>query len=297
MSARESHPTPRALPHWRRQPSLAIAAVAAAFAAACAAPSPDGEAVAASAAAAHTAPDTATSAHGALRRVPTHFAHDPEAPLTAGFLIVDGVYNSELMAPYDVLHHTPFHTEPAPGVAVFTVSPDGGPVTTFEGLVIDAHHGFDDHPPIDILVVPSAEGSMTTDLENSAMIEWVRRTGAQARFVVSLCDGAFVLAAAGLLDGRAVTTFPGDQDRFAERFPQLDLRRGVSFVHDGPAITSEGGAKSYDPAMYLVDHLYGEAVARGVGGGLLIDWPPREPDRLPLVIAVTAGEGAATATD
>ena len=84
----------------------------------------------------------------------------------------------------------------------------------------------------------------------------------------------FVLAAAGLLEGRKVTTFPGDQDRFAEDFPSLDLVRGVSYVHDGPFLTSEGGAKSFDPAMHLVDHLYGEKVAKGVGRGLIIDWPP-----------------------
>jgi transcriptional regulator GlxA family with amidase domain len=202
-----------------------------------------------------------------------------DTPLRAGFLIVDGVYNSELMAPYDILHHTRFHTKPLPGIEVFTVSPDGEPIVSFEGLTITPHHGFDDHPPIDILVVPSAEHSMDTDLENEVMMGWVRRVGGSARFVVSLCDGAFVLAAAGLLEGRECTTFPGDQDAFAERFPALDLRRGVSFVHDGPALTSAGGAKSYDVAMYLVDHLYGEEVARRVGRGLIIDWPPTH--RLP----------------
>ena len=201
-----------------------------------------------------------------------------EAPLRAGFLIVDGVYNSELMAPYDILHHTPFHTKPLPGIEVFTVSPDGKPIVSFEGLTITPHHSFADHPPIDILVVPSAEHSMDTDLENETMMSWVRRVGGEARFIVSLCDGAFVFAAAGLLEGRECTTFPGDQDAFAERFPGLELQRGVSFVHDGPALTSEGGAKSYDVAMYLVDHLYGEEVARRVGRGLIIDWPPAAAD-------------------
>jgi transcriptional regulator GlxA family with amidase domain len=199
---------------------------------------------------------------------------DLERPLNAGFLIVDKVYNSELMAPYDIFHHSPFHTKPLPGIEVFTVSPDGEPIVSFEGLTIVPHYGFDDHPPIDILVVPSAEHSMDGDLENEAMMGWVARVGAEASFVMSLCDGAFVLAAAGLLEGRECTTFPGDQDAFAEMFPGLDLQRGVSFVHDGPALTSEGGAKSYDPAIYLVDHLYGEEVARKVGRGLIIDWPP-----------------------
>jgi transcriptional regulator GlxA family with amidase domain len=208
------------------------------------------------------------------RRVPPPVDLPTDRPLRAGFLIVDGVYNSELMAPYDILHHTPFHTDPRPGIEVFTVSPDGEPVETFEGLVIAAHHGFADHPPIDILVVPSAEGSMDRDLDDARMMDWVRRVGGEARFVMSLCDGAFVLAAAGLLDGRECTTFPTDLDRFAEMFPHLTLRRGVSFVHDANALTSQGGARSYDVALYLVDHLFGEDVARGVGRGLVIPWPP-----------------------
>lgn len=197
---------------------------------------------------------------------------DPAALLRAAFLVVDGVYNSELMAPYDIFQHTVFHTQP--GIEVFVVSPDGEPIETFEGLEIRPHHSFETAPEIDILVVPSAEHSMDSDLENQQLIGWVENVGARARFVVSLCDGAFVLARAGLLDGHAVTTFPGDLDRFAERFPQLDVRRGVSFVHAGKILTSAGGARSYDVAMYLVAHLYGDDVARGVGGGLIIDWPP-----------------------
>lgn len=196
-----------------------------------------------------------------------------ERPLRAGFLVVDGVYNSELMAPYDVLHHTVFHTDP--GIEVFTVSPDGEPVTTFEGLRLVPHHSFESAPPIDVLVVPSAEGSMGRDLEDRRMIDWVRKTAAQARFVVSLCDGAFVLAEAGLLDGRSATTFPGDYETFAARYPEVSLKVNVSFVHDGELLTSQGGAKSYDVALYLVDHLYGEEVARGVGRGLILPWPPK----------------------
>jgi len=223
-----------------------------------------------------TAPAKAESAPPWLRLEPPELPDDRR--LNVGFLVIDGVYNTELTAPYDVFQHTIFHTEHTepkrPGMEVFTVSPDGEPVTTFEGLVLDPHHGFDSAPPIDVLVVPSAEHNMDADLENEELIRWVRETGERALFVVSLCDGAFVLAQAGLLDGRACTTFPGDQDRFAETFPELDLHRGVSFVHDGPALTSEGGAKSFDVAMYLVDHLYGEVAAKSIGGGLLIPWPP-----------------------
>ena len=211
-----------------------------------------------------------SSATGVFDPAPT------DRPLRAGFLVVDGVYNTELTAPWDLFQHTIFHTDPAPGIEVFTVSPGGRPVTTFEGIRLEVDHGFEDHPPIDILVVPSAEGSMDRDLDDAEMMAWVARVGSSARYVVSLCDGAFVLAAAGLLDGRAVTTFPGDQDAFAERFPALDLRRGVSFVHDGPALTSAGGALSFDVALHLIAVLYGDEVAQGVGRGLILDWPAPE---------------------
>lgn len=208
-----------------------------------------------------------------------------EAPLRAGFLVLEGVYNTELTAPYDLFHHTPFHTEPNPGIEVFTVSPDGEPITTFEGLVLVPDYGFADAPPIDILVVPSAEGNMGRDLEDAVLIDWVRRTGEDARWVISLCDGAFLLAKAGLLDGHAATTFPGDQDRFAEMFPTIDLKREPSFVHDARMLTSQGGAKSFDVALYLVDHVFGESVATGVGRGLIIPWPPTRDEVRGLITA------------
>ncbi len=195
-------------------------------------------------------------------------AHD--AGLTVGILIVDGVYNTELTAPMDMFHHTVFHTEP--GMRVFTVGRDRSPIWTFEGLSIVPHFGFDDAPPIDVLVVPSAEHSMDSDLQDARLMAWVAETGAHADWVLSLCDGAFVLAAAGLLDGRRSTTFPSDIPRYREMFPELDVVEGVSFVHDGKAITSAGGAKSFDPALYLIELLYGGPAAAGVAGGLVIDW-------------------------
>ena len=197
-------------------------------------------------------------------------AESDPTPLNVGFLIVDGVYNTELTAPLDVFHHSVFHTRP--GMRVFTVGPSRRPVTSFEGLRILPDYGYDDAPPIDVLVVPSAEHSMDTDLEDQRLMRFVRERGSRARYLLSLCDGAFVLAAAGLLDGRESTTFPSDIPRYREMFPQLVVHEDVSFVHDGAAITSAGGAKSFDPALYLCELLYGSEVARGIGRGLVIDW-------------------------
>jgi putative intracellular protease/amidase len=195
-----------------------------------------------------------------------------DRPLRVAFLVVNGVYNTELMAPYDVFQHTKFHTQP--GMEVFTVSPDGQPVTTFEGIRVTPTYGFQNAPEADVLVVPSAAGSMDKDLQNQALIDWVRQAGGRARHVVSLCDGAFVLAQAGLLDGVPATTFPDDYKQLAQTFPKVDLRINVSFVDAGKFLTSQGGARSYDVAMHLVDRLYGPEVAKKIGHGLLIPWPP-----------------------
>ena len=190
----------------------------------------------------------------------------------AAFLMIDGVYNSELMAPYDIFQHTIFHTEG--GINVFTVNQSMDTVTTFEGLKLIPHYAFDspDLPEIDILVVPSAEHNMDSDLENDVLINWVSEIGKKADYVMSLCDGAFVLAKAGLVEGKESTTFPSDIGKYREVFPHLSVHENVSFVHHDNLLTSAGGAKSYDVALYLVHHLYGDQVAKGVGRGLVIDW-------------------------
>ncbi|MES1242790.1 MAG: DJ-1/PfpI family protein [Acidobacteriota bacterium] len=200
-----------------------------------------------------------------------------DRPLRAAVLVVDGVYNTELAAPFDVLRHTQLQTRP--GMEVFTVSPDGKPVTTFEGLKLTPDHAFADAPAADILIVPSARGSLDTDLQNPALIDWVRTTGSQARAVLALRDGAFVLAKAGLLQGIPATTFPDDYGRFAQQFPDVDLRINVSFVDAGRVITSQGGMRSYEATLHLVDRLYGRQVAEGIGKGLLVPWPP-DPDTM-----------------
>ena len=183
----------------------------------------------------------------------------PKKIFNVAFLIVNGVYNSELVAPMDILHHTVFHTDK--GMKVFTIAPTLDPITTFEQLRILPDYSYlnDSLPTIDVLVVPSAEHSMDTDLEDRALINFVKTTGENAHYVISLCDGAFVLAKAGLLDGLESTTFPSDISKYREMYPQLKVHEDVSFVHDGKVITSAGGAKSYDPALYLSELLYGKS--------------------------------------
>lgn len=189
------------------------------------------------------------------------------------FLIMDGTFNTELTAPYDIFHHTIFRDSIKP-MNVFTVANTDDAITTFEGLKIipDFNYLKDSLPNIDILVIPSAEHHLNTDLEDQTMLNFVKETAKNAQFVTSHCDGAFVLAEAGLLHDKVSTTFPSDIDAMRERFSKLDIREDVLFVHDGKYITSAGGAKSFEAALYLCEILYGKKVADKLAEGLVIAW-------------------------
>ncbi|GAA4269868.1 DJ-1/PfpI family protein [Hyunsoonleella aestuarii] len=189
------------------------------------------------------------------------------------FLIMDGVYNTELVAPFDIFQHTIFR-DSIKAMNVFTVANTDKAITTFEGMRIlpDFNYVKDSLPKIDILVVPSAEHHLDTDLTDTTMINFVNKVDKQAKFITSHCDGSFVLAKAGLLNNAVSTTFPSDIDKMKAMFPELDIRKDVLFVHDGKYITSAGGAKSFEAALYLCEYLYGKEVAISLAGGLVIDW-------------------------
>ena len=157
----------------------------------------------------------------------------------AAFLIMDGVYNTELTAPFDIFQHTIYRDSIKP-MNVFMVANTHDPIRSFEGirLLPDFNYLIDSLPPIDILIVPSAEHHLDTDLEDEEMIAFVKQVAENAQFVTSHCDGAFVLAKAGLLEDVVCTTFPSDIGKMREMFPALDIRENLLFVHDGKYITS-----------------------------------------------------------
>ena len=156
----------------------------------------------------------------------------------------------------------------------FTVANTLDPITTFEGvrLLPDFDYTKDAIPNIDILVVPSAEHHLDSDLKDTVLLNFVRKVDRNALFVTSHCDGAFVLAASGVLDSVTSTTFPSDIELYRKTFPHIKVKDSVLFVHDSKYITSAGGAKSFEAALYLCELLYGREIAVSIAEGLVIDW-------------------------
>ena len=211
-----------------------------------------------------------------------HLGAEDTATFRVAFLLLDGVYNTELTAPFDVLHHAQGHAERP--FEVYTVGRDLDPVRSYEGLRIQPDWTLDDAPWPTVVVVPSGAHSMDDDAEDARVLDWLREAFRRADWTVSVCDGAFLLAAAGILEDRTCTTYLGDADELQRRNPGLDVRQGRGgegleecaaplFVVDGTTITGQGGARSFEPAMWLIERLFGAECATAVATGMVLDWP------------------------
>ncbi|MCW0212891.1 MAG: helix-turn-helix domain-containing protein [Pseudonocardia sp.] len=142
---------------------------------------------------------------------------------------------------------------------------DGGPVPTTAGYSVLPGHGPEILDAADTLIIPGhSSGSQMVDGTLAPALEAVVRRAAHGRRVVSICTGAFVLAAAGLLDGRPATTHWLHTARFRALFPQVALDPDVLFVDDGDVLTSAGNAAGIDLLLHVIRRDHGAETAAAV---------------------------------
>lgn len=157
------------------------------------------------------------------------------------------------------------------GYERLTASLDGGLVPSAEGLELQTMR-LSDCPlsSIDTLVVPGSP-HMDLVLDNSvALVKWLRRASGRARRTASVCSGAFLLAATGLLDHKRATTHWLMFDMMSERFPSVQIDRDAIFVQQGPVWTSAGVTAGIDLALALVEADCGHDVAMEVARELVV---------------------------
>jgi transcriptional regulator GlxA family with amidase domain len=186
-------------------------------------------------------------------------------------VLFDGVEELDAVGPWEVLA---FWTRAFPddGYAVFSMSADGKPVTCNKGLVINAHHSFDDAPPLEILLHP---GGNTRALQaDPDYLDWVRAQRAQTPLLTSVCTGSLVYAAAGLLKGRPATTYWASLDQLRTLDPTIEVREDDRWVDDGDVVTASGVSAGIDMALHLVARLAGDERARQVRRGIQYDPQP-----------------------
>jgi transcriptional regulator GlxA family with amidase domain len=190
-----------------------------------------------------------------------------------GILLFDDVEELDAVGPWEVLAYWT-RNHPEDGYAVSCLSPDGQPVTAAKGLVLGAHAAVADAPALEVLVHPGGRGTRAL-LRDPAHLDWVRWQRREVPLMTSVCTGALVYAAAGLLQGRPATTYWGAVDELRGLDPSVEVREDDRWVDDGDVITSAGVSAGIDMALHLVVRLAGVERARQVRRGIQYD--PRPP--------------------
>ncbi len=196
----------------------------------------------------------------------TTLAKADESPTRVGILMFDGVQIIDFAGPYEVFGQA--------GFEVYTVSANGGRVTTSMNLKVDVDHSFGNAPQADILLIP---GGHVDDAERDVRtLEFLKRQAAKADQVLSVCTGSFVLAATGLLDGKVATTFHSAFEPFAKRYPAVEVVRDRRWADAGKLVTAAGLSSGIDAAIHVVAEVRGLDAARTVASTLEYDWKPGE---------------------
>lgn len=190
--------------------------------------------------------------------------------LTVGILVFDGVDELDFVGPLDVFGAAGFGRD---GDKVVTIGSRRTPFRGGNGLSFQAEHDFTDAPLLDVVVVPGGHGTDQL-VEDKLVLDWLRAAAGSARWTCSVCTGSFVLQAAGLTEGRRITTHSMAVD-------QLGLAKsgyavaGERFVVDGDIVTSAGVSAGIDMSLWVVGQIYGEDHARTVRA--LLDYNPAPP--------------------
>ena len=149
---------------------------------------------------------------------------------------------------------------------VTTFSENGGMVSARNGLKIITDYSFQTAPEYDVLVIPGGIGT-SREVQNPNVIEWIRERMKQVELMTSVCTDLFLLAEAGLLEGKSATTYWASIDQMRKTYPSIEVQENVKFVDAGNIISSAG----INMAFHVVRRLLGKEVAQATAKGMEYD--------------------------
>jgi len=187
-----------------------------------------------------------------------------DTQISVGMVLFEGVTQLDLTGPYEVFARMP-------NTRVHLLAATMAPVRTEWGLTITPTVSFDDAPPLDVICVPGGWG-VNVQLENAVMIQFLRQQGRQTRLVGSVCSGALLIGAAGLLQGYRATTHWMSHDMLS-LLGAVPVRERV--VIDRDRITGAGVTAGIDLALVVASTLFSDTVAQSIE--LAIEYDPAPP--------------------
>lgn len=181
---------------------------------------------------------------------------------TIGILLFDGAEELDFVGPWEVFTASSMLRERTghPADTVVTIAESTDPIRCGKGLRVLADHRVDDHPPLDVILVPGGQGTRR-EVRNADLLAWLSRVGDAAAWVTSVCTGSLLLWGSGLAKGRRMATHFSFEDDF-EALGDVEIVRDARWVRDGNLVTSQGVSAGIDMALWLVGQIYDRTHAR-----------------------------------
>ncbi|MSR62838.1 MAG: hypothetical protein EXS08_10390 [Planctomycetes bacterium] len=192
------------------------------------------------------------------------------APRNVAILIYEGVELLDFAGPGEVFSAA--HGPAGRAFHVFTVAKTKEPVRSQRFVTITPEFSIADCPAPDLVVIPGGN----VPYEDHELQDWVRRCAGSSELVLSVCNGAFLAAQAGLLDGLEVTTHHGSLQALSANFPKLTVLTNRRFVDSGRVMTCAGVSAGIDGALHVVERLLGAQAAKDTARYMEYEWRPAE---------------------
>ncbi|MBX2871112.1 MAG: DJ-1/PfpI family protein [Saprospiraceae bacterium] len=177
-------------------------------------------------------------------------------------LVFPGVQIIDYTGPYEVFGQAGFN--------VFLVAEADTMFRTAMGMQVVPHYTLADHPKADVIVIPG--GGVTRAKNSKAVLSWIKDTEKEAASVMSVCNGAYILANTGLLDGKKATTFASLIPGLRKAAPKTEVVEDMRFVDNGKIITTAGLSSGLDGSLHLVAKMLGLGRAQMIATNLEYDW-------------------------
>lgn len=171
--------------------------------------------------------------------------------MKVGVLVFDGVEELDFVGPWEVLSYT---NKLRPGSFEMVLVGTYSPVTAFNGLKVIPDTTIERCHPLDMLIVPGGKGRLH-EMHNQTTLDFIRRQHPGLKILASVCTGAFLLAEAGLLDGRRATTHYMALDEL-RGYGKIDVRT-ERITRSGNVLCAAGVSSGMDLALYIVGELFG----------------------------------------
>ena len=153
---------------------------------------------------------------------------------------------------------------------VVTIAEKERMVTARGGLQVRPMHSIEYHPSLDVLVVPG--GVIDVEIEKENVIQWIQTVSERAEITASVCTGSFLLARAGLLAGRSVTTHWEDIAELRRQYTDIEVRENTRWIDEGHIVSSAGISAGIDMCLHLVGRLVSVEHAANTARQMEYEW-------------------------